>query len=121
MPAFAKISLVSSVFHPSDVAFVMAWSRAAVGYDGWRVELDRPGGVEEIRVTPPGAEVPVFFLSRLVGEVLLERQPIGGRRVEAARFANVREAVQALCPLDDDAVEQVHIELERQFPRGPGR
>lgn len=121
MPAFAKISLVSSVFHPADVAFVLAWSNAAVGLDGWRVELDQPGAPEEIRVIPPGADVPVFFLSRMVGEILLERRSASGERREVTHFANAREAVLALCPLDDAAVEQIHIDLEHLFPRGPGR
>jgi hypothetical protein len=120
MPAYAKLKLVSSVFHPSDIAFARGWSRAARGMGGWTVLLDNDAAARQVSVIPPGLDRPVFFLSRQGGEVLVERRGSLGdddEVIEAGRYAGLREAVLALCPLDDDALEEIQVALQGQFPR----
>jgi hypothetical protein len=52
--------------------------------------------------------------------VVLERhRSIGddGEVVEAGRFDGLREAVLAVCPIDDESLEEIQLDLERRFPR----
>ena len=121
MPAFGKLSLVTPVFHPSDIAFAVYWSKSAPGWGGWKVLVDNEDTPETVAVAPPGLDEPVFFLHREVNEVVMHLEPPGGDRSEAARFANLREAVVALCPLSDEALEDVQLALERDFPRARDR
>lgn len=120
MPAYGKLVLVTSVFHPSDVAFARGWSRRAPGIDGWRVLLDREVGTERVSIIPPGADEPVFIVTRPGVRTVLERR-VGGpgedRMVLIGEFDNLRQAVQALCPLHDDHLQEIHEELEIAFPR----
>jgi len=121
MPAFGKVSLVSSVFHPSDIAFAVAWGESAPGWGGWKVMVDKEQNPEIVAVAPPGMDDPVFFLRRDVGNVVLEHEPPNAERAEAGRYPSLRNALQALCPLDDAALEEIHVELERAYPRTPER
>ena len=121
MPAYAKVSLVTPVFHPSDIAFAIGWSNTAPGYGNWRVVVDHSTAAELISVIPPGCEDPVFFIARHGGEVVMERQPPGGERSEVGRFRSMRDALLLLCPLDDDTLEEIQMGLERDFPRHPNR
>jgi hypothetical protein len=119
MPAYAKLSLVSSIFHPSDIAFARCWSEAAPGYDGWRLAFDREEAPERVSVLPPGAEEPVFVVTRDARDVILfRRRPAPpGELAELGRFDGLREAVLALCPINDEALEEIHERLEIDFPR----
>jgi hypothetical protein len=120
VPAYAKITLVTAAFHPSDVAFVEGWSARAPGIDGWRVAFDGPGGVERVSITPPGATSPVFFITRYAGRALIQRlAPPGSDEAleEVGEFPNLRKAVLALCPLTDEDLQEIHEQLERDFPR----
>jgi hypothetical protein len=121
MAAFAKLSLVTPVFHPSDVAFAVAWSEAAPGIGGWRVVLDKPVGAERVSVIPPASDTAVFCITRNGVDVVLERTFPDGERKEVGRFKQLREALVALCPLDGDAVEDIHESLERDYPRDRDR
>jgi hypothetical protein len=119
MPAYARVSLVTPVFHPSDIAFVRGWSAAAPGLCGWQVSFDQEDAPEQVSVAPPGAEEPLFVITRAVREVVVyRRRPSrGGELEELQRFDGLREAVLALAPLTDDALETIHETLERDFPR----
>lgn len=119
MPAYAKVSLVTPMFHPSDVAFVEGWCGAAPGYGGWQVRLDREEAPEQVSVLPPGAEEPLFVITKGPRDVTLHRRRPAqdGELVELERFDGLREAVLALCPISDEALEEIHIALERNFPR----
>lgn len=119
MPAYAKVALVTSVFHPSDIAFVNAWSGAAPGFGGWHVQLDRAEAPEQVSVIPPGAEEPLFVITKGPRDVTLHRRrpAHGGELVELQRYEGLREAVLALCPIDEDALEEIHLALERDYPR----
>ena len=117
MPAYAKITLVRPMFHPSDLSFAQRWSEAAPGWGNWRILLDKPEDAETVSVIPPGVEDPVFFIHRHGGEVVLERQPPGGARTEVGRFRGLRDVLLALCPLDGDTMEDIQLALERDFPR----
>jgi hypothetical protein len=117
MPAYAKVSLVTPVFHPSDIAFVRRWSAAAPGLGGWGVRVDPDEAPEQVSVTPPGAETPLFFITRHGRDVLLERRRAGAEPEEVGRFEGLREAVLTLCRIGDEALEEIHEELEETFPR----
>ncbi len=124
MPAYAKIVLVSSVYHASDIAFVQGWSARAPGIDGWRVTFDNPAAPECVMVTPPGSDAPVFFLRRRAGRTVIERRPAGrpdDDMIEIGMHDTLRLAVQALCKLDGDDLQEIHEQLERDFPRGRRR
>lgn len=116
MPAHAKVSLVTPVFHPSDIAFVRGWSAAAPGFGGWHVAFDDDAAPKLVSVTPPGADQPVFVITRVVREAVLHRRH-GGELVELQRFDGLREAALALCPLGDDTLEEIQVALEQDFPR----
>lgn len=121
MPRPRKIALVTPVFHPSDIAFVLRWSKIAPGLGGWHVRLDPPRDTEHVAVIPPGSEEPVFVLQREVREVVLRRVGQTGMAAELGRFPDLRRAVMALCPIDDDALQEIHEGLEREFPRANQR
>ncbi len=117
MPAFRKIGVVSSVFHPSDIAFARFWSAAAPGFGGWKLALDHEAAPERVSVVPPGAVEPVFVVTRGPRDVRLHRLRPGGEPEEIASVPGLREAVLTLCPIDDDALEAIHTSLEEIFPR----
>ncbi len=120
MPAYGKIVLVTSLFHPSDVAFAQGWSRRAPGIDGWRLILDRETGTERVGVIPPGAEEAVFIITRPGVRTVMERRSVrdGGETLApVGEYDNLRRAVLALCPLTDDDLQEIHEELEIAFPR----
>jgi hypothetical protein len=119
MPAYAKISLVTSQFYPVDIAFVLAWSRLAPGFGGWQVAFDREPSTELVSIVPPGAEDPVFVIRRPGVDVVMHRnRPDGrGEPVEVGHYKTLRDAVLALCPLSGDALEEIHVDLETRFPR----
>ena len=119
MPAYAKMSLVTSVFHPSDIAFVHSWSAVAPGYGGWHVRLDREEAPEQVSVLPPGAEEPPFVITKGPRDVALHRRRPGPEAglEELQRFDNLRDAVLALCQISGEALEAIHTRLERDFPR----
>lgn len=120
MPAYGKITLVTTQFHPSDVAFARGWSRHAPGIDGWRLLVDREDGTERVSVVPPGAQEPVFIITHPAVNVLVERRVNGegGDHFAAVgEFPNLRMAVQALCPISEDDLQEIHEELEIAFPR----
>jgi hypothetical protein len=109
--------LVSTVFHPSDIGFAVNWGGVAPGWGGWKVMVDKEEDPEVVAIAPPGLEDPIFFLHRDVNEVVLAHEPPGADRAEVARFANLREALLNLCPVSDEALEEIHLALERDFPR----
>ena len=120
MPAYGKIALVTTLFHPSDVAFADGWSRRAPGIDGWRILVDRREATQQVSVLPPGAEEPVFIITRPAVNVVVERRVRDGgdERLEpVGEYPNLRAAVQALCPITDDDLQEIHEELEIAFPR----
>ena len=120
MPAYGKIVLVTTQFHPSDVAFARGWSRCAPGIDGWRIQVDREDGTECVSILPPGAEEAVFIITRPAVHVVVHRRLRGGgeeRMVRVGEYANLRLAVQALCPISEDDLQELNEELEVAFPR----
>ena len=77
---------------------------------------------EQILVTPPASDVPVFAISRNGVKAVVERLlPDGSAGDEIGIFESVRAAVLALCPLHADDLEAIHEALERDFPRTPRR
>jgi hypothetical protein len=121
MPAFDKIALVTPVFHLADLAFVHAWSRHAPGIGGWRVLVDDQQAPENVAVIPPGAEEPVFFITRQAAKAVLARRPWQAGpeapRVTLGTFDTLRQAVLALCELPGEALQDIQEDLEREFPR----
>ena len=121
MPAYAKLKLITSVFHPSDVAFLRGWSAAAPGIDGWRLRLDQEAAPEEVLVLPPGADEPVFRITRPGRDVVLHKLRREAAPEEIGTFDTPREAVLALCRITAEALEAIHERLEIEFPRREDR
>jgi hypothetical protein len=109
-----------SVFHQADVLYALEWAAVAPGLGGWNVVLDDDRATRLISVIPPGAENPAFFITRDGIEVTinwLRQKTIDGVLVEVGRFASLREAALALCPLSDDQKELVNESMEILYPR----
>src|SRR5271155_5437909 len=104
MPAYARMSLVTAVFHPSDIAFARGWSAAAPGFGGWGVLVDSDEATEQVSVVPPGAFEPVFFIVRHGRDVVLQQRRPNADPLEIGRFEGLRQAVLVLCPLDEEAL-----------------
>ncbi|WP_426954301.1 hypothetical protein [Muricoccus radiodurans] len=106
-------------FSIAGLSFSFAWSRLAPGIDGWRVQLVQIASGEMLDVTPPGSEFPVFSILPRAGyiEVIRER-PIdaGGGQISIGRFRGLREAVLALCSLDDEQIAQIDRDLVQLAP-----
>jgi hypothetical protein len=117
MAAYAKVKLVTSAFHPSDIAFARGWSAAAPGLGGWQIQLDNETSPERVSIIPPGALQPAFVVTRGVRDVILRRHRANGEDEEIGSFVGLREALLSVCPLDDDALVEIHESLEVTFPR----
>ena len=118
MPAFAKISAVSTSFHASDLGFAQFWSQAAPGFGGWRIAIAGPASPTRVQVSPPGSQLPVFVVQRETREVSLAWLAADGAPgEEIGKFANLRLALLMLCPLEGDLLEEIHVKMERDFPR----
>jgi len=119
----AKPTPDTAPFHIADILFVRAWAARAPGLGGWRVSVEpQDRQAHRVLVVPPGAEQPVFFISRRDGGVLIERRrpaESGSGLVIAGRCESLREAVQRLCPLDGDTLQAVNEYMEQAHPRGP--
>ncbi len=110
--------MVTPLFHPSDVGFALRWSERAPGIDGWRVQPEPQDVPERVLVTPPGSRVPVFVITRPAARVLVERQVGEGTFDVVGEYDNLRLAVQALCPIPSEELQEINEELELSFPRG---
>jgi hypothetical protein len=117
MPAYGKISIVSSVFHPSDIEFARGWSAAAPGFGGWTLVLDREDAPQSVSVVPPGADDPAFVMTRGPRDVRLQRLRPGAEPEDIGTRPGLREALLMLCPLTEDALVEIHERLEEEFPR----
>lgn len=106
-------------FNSADVLFAMEWSAVAPGIGGWAVAVDNEQQCRLISIVPPGAELPTFFLYWKDNTVVVVwRRPYGDREtMEVGRFANLRVAVLALCPLHGDLVQNINETMETLYPR----
>jgi hypothetical protein len=111
-----KLSLVTSAFHESDLAFIKGWSERVPGIDGWRLVFDQEPHAEYVAVIPPGATAPVFALMRDGAMTVLSRL-IAGEEIEMGRFNSPRAAILTLCALHPDELESLNEALEHRFPR----
>lgn len=116
MVAYAKVKLVTTAFHASDIAFARDWSAAAPGLGGWRVVLDNETTPQQVSIVPPGALKPAFLISRSPRDVLLRRITADGEE-EVGTYIGLREALLEVCPLSDDALVEIQESLEATFPR----
>lgn len=99
-----------AVFPIADLRFALAWSVAAPGFGGWRVEVVQISSGEMVDVIPPGAEFPVFSVVPRTAhvEVIWERAAdAGGGQVIVARPSSLREALLLLCPLSADCLADI--------------
>ncbi len=106
-------------FHRSDVLFSLEWSAVAPGMGGWDVLIDDERRTRLVSVVPPGADAPTFFLYWKGREVVLSwLAPSGkGEAMEVGRFASLRTALLALCPLTDEQLASVNESMEILYPR----
>jgi hypothetical protein len=106
----------NTVFQTADVLYATGWATLAPGIDGWRIAVDADVQTTLVSVTPPGSEFPVFLITREGQEAIVKRQT-DGRVAEVGRFAGLRNAILALCPLDDDRLEELNTRMEILYPR----
>ncbi len=100
--------------------YALEWATLAPGFGGWRVVVSDELRTELVSVVPPGAEFPIFFITPDGEEAVVERQRprvLGGGHELVGRFDNLRDAVLALCPLDDDRREELNTRMEAIYPR----
>ncbi len=110
----------SAAFQAADVLYALEWATLAPGFGGWRVIVSDGPRTELVSVIPPGAEFPIFFITPDGEEAVIERQRprvVGGGYETIGRFAGLRDAVLALCPLGDDEREELNIRMEAIYPR----
>ena len=103
-----------AVFPIADLRFALAWSAAAPGYGGWRIEVVQISSGEMVDIVPPGAEFPVFCVVPRTGhvEVMWERSAdAGGGQVTVARPSTLRDALLLLCPLSAERLTDVDRKL----------
>jgi hypothetical protein len=99
-----------AVFPIADLRFALAWSAAAPGFGGWRVEVVQISSGEMLDVIPPGAQFPVFWVVPRVGhvEVVWEHSAeAGGGQVTVARPSTLRDALLLLCPLGAECLADI--------------
>jgi hypothetical protein len=110
----------ATTFHSADVLYALAWASLAPGIDGWRISLPDAAHTSVVFVIPPGSDEPVFFIRRKGGETVVQRQAKPGTdwmRTEVGRFDGLRTAIRALCPLDDEKLEELNTRMEVIYPR----
>ncbi|HEY0205529.1 MAG TPA: hypothetical protein VGC15_15395 [Acetobacteraceae bacterium] len=102
------------MFPIADLRFALAWSAAAPGYGGWRIEVVQISSGEMVDVVPPGAQFPVFWVVPRVGhvEVMWEHSAeAGGGQVTVARPSTLRDALLLLCPLSAECLASLDRKL----------
>ena len=106
-------------FHRSDMLFALEWSAVAPGMGGWDVLLDDERRTRLVSVVPPGSDTPTFFIYWKGREVVMMwLAPSGkGEMMEVGRFACLRTAVLALCPLNEEQLNTVNESMEILYPR----
>jgi hypothetical protein len=110
----------AQAFHVADVLYALEWAALAPGIGGWGVALDDERATRLVSVTPPGAEQPVFFVSRAGSETVLtwlRPRAAHGVLAEIGRFASLRAAMLALCPLPEEQNEAMNEAMELLYPR----
>ena len=110
---------VCSSFARADILFALEWSATAPGIGGWDVLIDDELNTRLLSVVPPGSTVPSFFIFRDGGDVVVtwRAADASGVATEVGRWTNLRTAVLALCPLNDDLTEAVNNSMELLYPR----
>lgn len=99
-----------AVFPIADLRFALAWSAAAPGFGGWRVEVVQISSGEMVDVVPPGSQFPVFWVVPRIGhvEVVWEQSAeAGGGQVTVARPSTLRDALLLLCPLGAECLADI--------------
>jgi hypothetical protein len=107
----------SAVFHRADVLYALEWAAVAPGLGRWGVLLDNAEETRLVSVLPPGSDVPAFLIFRAEGHVLVIPRSTRDGSERVRRFRNLREAVLAICPLDDEKAVAVNEAMEVLYPR----
>jgi hypothetical protein len=109
-------------FHRGDVLFALEWSAVAPGMGGWDVLIDDELRTRLVCVVPPGSDAPAFFIFLKGRDVVMRWLSANGigEAIEVGRFTNLRAALLALCPLNEDQTEWVNESMEILAPRSGG-
>ncbi|KAA5612041.1 hypothetical protein [Rhodovastum atsumiense] len=105
------------IFHRADILYALEWAAAAPGLGRWTVLLDDTEQTRLVSVVPPGTERPAFLITRSQEGVFVMPQAPGEEGLQIRRFGNLREAVLAICPLDDERAVAVNEAMEILYPR----
>lgn len=106
-------------FSTADMLYAICWSNLAPGIDGWRLAIEDDDRVTTIGIIPPAAAEPVFNLTRKGDEVAVTRMTPKFRSGSCAvgQYQSLRHALMALCPLSEDAMEELNTRMEVVYPR----
>jgi hypothetical protein len=108
-------------FHRADILYALEWAAVAPGVGRWNVVLDDPEDTRVVSIVPPGAEQPAYDIVRSELYVLLTPRLTPEDGVPVRCFASLREAVLAICPLDDATAVAVNEAMDVLYPRSPRR
>ena len=103
-----------AVFPIADLQFALAWSVAAPGFGGWRIEVVQISSGEMVDVIPPGAQFPVFWVvprTEYVEVIWEHPAEAGGGQVTVARPPTLRDALLLLCPLSAECLSDINRKL----------
>ena len=111
-PALNRSAALSecAVFPIADLRFALAWSAAAPGLGGWRIEVVQISSGEMVDVIPPGADFPVFCVLPRIGHVELiweHAADAGGEQAMVAQPSTLRDALLLLCPLGAECLAEI--------------
>ena len=114
-------SHIETTFHPADVLYALEWAAATPGVVHWRVQADSARETRLVLVLPPGANRPAFEITRNGDQVQVAGPAMAENGEPPRYFASLREAVLAICPLDEDRVVAANEAMEALYPRSPDR
>ena|ERR1035437_3555164 len=83
----------------------------------WRVTLDSVKETRLVSVSLAGAQQPAFEISRNGVVVKLVTHAMAENGAPVRYFASLREAVLAICPLDDEEAVAANESMEVLYPR----
>jgi len=83
------------------------------------VLIDDEARTRLVSIVPPGCDTPAFFVYWKAREVVLTWLAPSGQNpvMEVGRFSSLRDAVLALCPLNNEQMAAVNDSMEVLYPR----
>ena len=106
-----------TIFHPADILYALEWVGAVPEELHWRVALDNENETRLVSVFLSEAQQPTFEISRIGGVVKLVALVTDEPGPRTRYFRSLRDAVLAICPLDDDFAPAANEAMKVLYPR----